>query len=297
MTVSVTTRFAPSPTGHLHLGHAYAALIALRTARSHGGVMALRIEDIDRGRCRPEYEAAILEDLDWLGIEWQAPLYRQSEREGTHRAALARLADTGDIYPCFCTRADIRREIERAGSAPHDPDGPIYLGTCRNLEKAERKKRLSKGTLHAWRLDVHRVLTRTGALYWEDLRLGRGATIPGTVDDAVLARRDGSPAYHLAATLDDHDQGVRIVTRGEDLFSSTAIHRILQELLGLDVPRYLHHDLVRDAQGRRLAKHDQALAISALRKRGTEPNEVLRMSEEGMQTDCPAGQKDMSALS
>lgn len=276
------TRFAPSPTGFLHIGHAYAAHVAHETARGRGGVMALRIEDIDRGRCRPEFEEAIEEDLAWLGIRWAGPALRQSDRIPAHDGALAALRGRGVAYPCFCTRGDIRREIDRAGAAPHGPEGPLYPGTCRRLPEAGQEDRIRSGVPHAWRLDAGRARERTGALRWEDLRLGAQAVDHGLLGDPVLARRDGAPAYHLAATLDDHHQRVEVVTRGEDLAPSTHVHRTLQALLGLRTPRYFHHPLVRDRAGRRLAKHDGALAIRTLRERGASPADVLRMAEAGV---------------
>lgn len=278
------TRFAPSPTGLLHLGHAYAAHVAHGTARERGGSMALRIEDIDRGACRPEFEAAIAEDLAWLGIRWREPVLRQSDRAAAHGEALDALRGLGAAYPCFCTRGDIRREIERAGAAPHGPDGPLYPGTCRRLPESGRRTRIRAGVPHAWRLDAGRARERTGALRWEDLRLGPQETDHGLLGDAVLARRDGAPAYHLAATLDDHHQGIAVVTRGDDLAPSTHVHRVLQALLGLRTPLYLHHPLVRDGAGRRLAKHDGGLALRALRERGASPADVLRMAEEGIRS-------------
>lgn len=276
------TRFAPTPTGLLHVGHAYAARIAHETARERNGFLLLRIEDIDREHCRPEFETAAVEDLAWLGIRWREPALRQSERGPAYGKALDALRGLGTAYPCFCTRGDIRREIERAGAAPHGPDGPLYPGTCRRLPEAEQRARIRSGVPHAWRLDAARARERTGALHWDDLRLGPQETDHGMLGDAVLAGRNGTPAYHLAATLDDHHQEVTVVTRGDDLVPSTHVHRVLQALLGLRTPRYLHHPLVRDRRGRRLAKHEGALALRALRERGASPADVLAMAEEGI---------------
>lgn len=275
------TRFAPSPTGLLHLGHAYAALFAERAVREAGGRFLLRIEDIDQGRARAEFEAAIEEDLAWLGLEWETPVRRQSEHFDDYRKALDQLADTGVLYPCFCTRADIRAEIARAGVAPHTaakgPDGPLYPGTCRNLAVAERRDRIEAGEPHALRLDSGRAARIVGALAWRDLRKGQVVVRSELFGDVVLARKDVPTSYHLAVTLDDHIQGVTLVTRGDDLFESSHVHRLLQALLGLDAPDYYHHQLIRDAAGQRFAKRDQSVTLRALRQSGQSPDDVQAM--------------------
>ncbi len=286
----LVTRFAPSPTGWLHLGHAWSAWQAWSRAREAGGRFLLRIEDIDAGRCRPEYEAAILEDLAWLGLEWERPVLRQSGHFERYRAALAAIRDLGLAYPCFCSRAEIRREIAAAGRAPHGapdaaqdgspdgPDGPRYPGTCRGLTAAERAERIAAGAPHAWRLDTEEAAARFGPLSWTDERAGRVAADPARFGDVVLARRDAPVSYHLAVTVDDAFQGVTLAVRGEDLFAATHIHRLLQAVLGLPTPAYCHHPLLRDAAGRRFAKRDRSLTLRALRRRGLGPEEVLALA-------------------
>jgi glutamyl-Q tRNA(Asp) synthetase len=282
MPQAVVTRFAPSPTGYLHLGHARSALAGWRAARQAGGRFLLRLEDIDRARCRAEFAAAIEEDLAWLGLAWDGPVRRQSDHLDDYRAALDRLAGLGVLYPCFCTRREIAAEIARAGAAPHQGDGPPYPGTCRALGAAERARYRDGGRDWAWRLDIGKALGLTGPLFWVEQGEGavlRVATTPEALGDVVLARKDVPTSYHLAVTLDDALQGVSLVTRGADLFEATHIHRVLQALLNLPVPRYRHHPLLTDAAGRRLSKRDQALAIRALRSAGRTPSEVLAMAE------------------
>lgn len=271
-----TTRFAPSPSGRLHLGHAHSALFAVRAAA--GGRFLLRIEDIDPGRCRPEHEAGILEDLAWLGLAWEEPVRRQSEHLADYAAALDRLREAGLVYPCFCTRREIAEEIARAGSAPHGPDGPLYPGTCRRRSAAERNERLAAGEAHAWRLDLAEAQRRAGPLTWHDLGAGEQAARPELLGDAVLARKEVPTSYHLAVTLDDALQEVGLVTRGQDLFHATHLHRLLQALLALPVPRWHHHGLLSDAEGRRLAKRHDALSLAALRAAGRSPAEVRALA-------------------
>jgi glutamyl-Q tRNA(Asp) synthetase len=270
------TRFAPSPSGYLHLGHAYSALFAARAAK--GGRFLLRIEDIDRGRCRPAFEAAIHEDLAWLGLAWETPVRRQSDRMDDYAAALARLRDQGLVYPCFCTRKEIRAEIARAGRAPHGPDGPLYPGTCRTLARSERQAREAEGRAYGLRLDVARAVETAGPLTWTDQDRGTHHAEPGLLGDVVLARKDVATSYHLAVTLDDAIQGVTLVTRGEDLLPATHVHRLLQALLDLPVPRWRHHRLLTDGTGERLAKRSDALAVRALRAAGKSPAEVRAMA-------------------
>jgi glutamyl-Q tRNA(Asp) synthetase len=276
--LALVTRFAPSPTGYLHLGHAHSALTAWRRAREAGGRFLVRLEDIDRTRCRAEYAEAALADLAWLGLDWDGAVRRQSAHFADYRAALERLAARDLIYPCFCTRADIRAEIARAGSAPHGPEGPLYPGTCRRLGAAERARRRDAGEAFALRLDVARALAGTGALDWRDEQAGTVRADPASHGDVVLARKELPTSYHLAVTIDDALQGVTLVTRGEDLFTATHVHRLLQALLDLPVPRYHHHRLLTDARGRRYAKRDQALTIAALRAAGCTPQEVRAMA-------------------
>lgn len=274
----IVTRFAPSPTGLLHLGHAYSALFAWVCARGVGGGFLLRIEDIDRGRCRPEFTDAILEDLAWLGLEWDGPVRRQSEHFDDYARALGRLEAMGLIYPCFCTRAEIQAEIARAGAAPHGGEDPLYPGTCRALSADERSARIAAGESYALRLDIALAVARAGPLEWEDSEAGRVTADPLSYGDVVLARKDTPASYHLAVTLDDGIQGVTLVTRARDLFGATHVHRLLQALLELPTPRYWHHRLVTDASGKRFAKRDRALTLRALRDAGKTPAEVREMA-------------------
>jgi glutamyl-Q tRNA(Asp) synthetase len=271
------TRFAPSPSGRLHLGHAHSALFAARAA-GDGGTFLLRIEDIDLGRCRPEFEAAIFEDLAWLGLSWPTPVMRQSERFGAYGAALRDLGTRELVYPCFCTRKDIAAEIARADSAPHGPDGPLYPGTCRGLSEAERAERIGAGQAHAWRLDARRAAEVAGPLTWHDRGQGSQACEAGLLGDTVLARKDVPTSYHLAVVVDDAAQGITLVTRGADLFHATHLHRLLQALLGLPETDWHHHGLLRDADGQRLAKRHDALALGALRAQGRSPAEVRALA-------------------
>ncbi len=263
------TRFAPSPTGWLHLGHAYAALFAEREAVQAGGRFLLRMEDIDTTRSRPEYEQAIHEDLRWLGLAWEEPVRRQSEHFGDYREALATLSTLGLLYPCFCTRKEIQEEVARAGAAPHGPEGPVYPGTCRGLSDSVIAERKAAGRDYALRLDLEQALKLTGHdLVWEDLTHGAHIADPTPLGDVVLARKETPTSYHLAVVVDDAAQGITLVTRGEDLLPATPLHRVLQALLGLPVPRWKHHRLITDDQGRRLAKRDQARALRTLREEG-----------------------------
>lgn len=274
----LVTRFAPSPTGYLHLGHARSAWEGWHAAREASGRFLLRLEDIDATRCRPEFGDAILEDLAWLGLDWDGSVRRQSEHHREYRATLDRLEAMGLLYPCFCTRREIQAEIARAGGAPQGEIGPIYPGTCRNLSIAERKERLTAVTDYALRLDVGAALARTGPLEWiEGDRLMPAD--PAALGDVVLARKEVPTSYHLAVTADDAAQGVTLVTRGVDLFAATHIHRLLQALLGLPTPCYRHHPLLTDASGRRLAKRDRALTIRAMRAAGKTPAEVLAAAQ------------------
>ena len=276
----VVARFAPSPTGELHLGHAFSALFAWRMARDSGGRFLLRIEDIDRDRCRPEFERTILQDLTWLGLDWDGPVRRQSDHFDDYAAALARLKASDLLYPCFCTRAEIRAEIDRAGHAPHGPDGPVYPGTCRTLDPAERAARFADGQPYALRLDAARAVERTGPLDWRDHAAGLAQADPGRHGDVVLARKDVPTSYHLAVTVDDHLQGVTLVTRGADLAPATDIHRLLQALLGYAPPTYHHHRLLTDADGKHFTKRDRALTLRALREAGHCPEAVRAMAQK-----------------
>jgi glutamyl-Q tRNA(Asp) synthetase len=282
-------RFAPSPTGPLHLGHAYSACVGWRAARRAGGRFLLRIEDLDQGRVRPEWTEAIMRDLAWLGLGWDGPVLHQSERLHAYRVALDDLATRRLTYVCTCTR----RDIAEAASAPqegapvHGPDGPVYPGICRG------RFRPSDGP-HAVRLDMEAAIEALGgpaavdALAFTELDRGpagetgtirlSAASLLAECGDIVLSRRDGAPAYHLSVVVDDAHQGVTHVSRGRDLFPATPVHRLLQALLGLPTPLYRHHRLVRDEAGKRLAKRDDARAIAAYRAAGTKPGEVLALA-------------------
>lgn len=277
MTADVT-RFAPSPTGLLHLGHAFAALFADEAARATGGRFLLRIEDIDTARARPEFEKAIDEDLAWLGLSWKRPVRRQSEHFADYRVALDALKQRDLLYPCFCTRKEIAAEIAASAAAPQGPDGPLYPGTCRHVDPAERARRLAAGDDHAWRLDVARAATAGGKLTFDESgdvpERGLIVARPEIFGDVVLARKDTPASYHLAVVVDDASQGVTLVTRGLDLLPATHLHRLLQALLRLPAPRYRHHRLITDAAGRRLAKRDQATALRTLRGNGVRPEEI-----------------------
>jgi glutamyl-Q tRNA(Asp) synthetase len=262
----IVTRFAPSPTGFLHLGHGFAALTAWQRARQAGGRFLLRLEDIDTQRCRPAFAAAILEDLAWLGLDWDGPVRVQSAHLAAYRTALERLAARGLLYPCFCTRAD----IAAAAGAPHADDAPArYPGTCRRLNDATRAARLATGAPFAWRLDMARACAALAgplALTLDGEPPRRAA--PEAFGDVVLARKDTPASYHLCATHDDAAQGVTLVTRGEDLRPAADLHRLLQALLGWPAPRYAHHRLLCGPDGRRLAKRDHAETLRALREAG-----------------------------
>lgn len=274
-----TTRFAPSPTGHLHLGHVHAALFAEGWARRTGGRFLLRMEDIDPGRCRPDYAAAILDDLAWLGIVPDGPVRVQSEHLPEYAAVLDQLGARGLLYPCFCTRADIQREMADSAAAPHAPDGaPLYPGTCRRISDVVRQARIARGDPYALRLDSAAAIAEAGPLSYRERGAGRIACRPGRFGDVVLARKDIRASYHLCVTHDDAVQGVTLVTRGADLQAATDLHRLLQRLMGWPEPDYAHHALLTDASGRRLAKRDGAATIRQLRAQGVPPAAVRELS-------------------
>jgi len=276
--MTVRTRFAPSPTGRLHLGHVLAAKIAHSIARqSATGVFLLRHEDIDGPRVRQEFYTEIEEDLRWLGISWDEPTLRQSSRSVAYEGAIEALQKMELIYPCFCTRKEIQDEWIRMGAAPHGNCGQIYPRTCQKLGAAEQSKKMASGTPFAWRLDSQKAGLITGPLTFTDLRHGVIPVIPALLGDVILARKDIGCAYHLAVVADDSYQRVTHVTRGEDLLTSTHVHRTLQVLLGLQEPTYLHHPLVLDEAGERLAKRNDACSIRTLRENGHSPAEILRM--------------------
>jgi glutamyl-Q tRNA(Asp) synthetase len=267
------TRFAPSPTGLLHLGHAYSAWQTREWAE--GSSFLVRIEDLDLERCRPHFEAWILEDLAWLGTAPSLPPVRQSERQGAYESALSALKEEGLLYPCFCSRKEIQEEAKRIGSAPHGPDGVLYPGTCMSLDGNQAADWIAEGRPHAWRLKTLEAGKRAGSLNFTDLEAGDFQVNPTLFGDPILARRDGGISYHLAVVMDDAEQGVELVTRGRDLLPACHLHRLLQALLCLEAPIWRHHRLVVDESGRRLAKHLDSLAIRTLRDEGWTPEGVL----------------------
>jgi glutamyl-Q tRNA(Asp) synthetase len=288
--MSEITRFAPSPNGWLHLGHAHSAIFASDTAKSLGGHFLLRIEDIDSGRCRPEYEQGIYDDLAWLGLTWQTPVRRQSEHFDEYATALKRLRDMGLAYPCFASRKDIHDAIQASGIGPArwpvDPDGaPVYPGIYKDIPFTELNRLMWEGRSYAWRLDMEKALAMAEDInggpitFMEETGSPRGLTGRLPIDpmrfgDVVIARKDVPTSYHLAVTLDDALQNVTVVTRGQDLFAATYVHRLLQVLLGLPEPRYRHHGLIRDKSGRRLSKSAKDMGLREMRLAGTTPQEI-----------------------
>lgn len=270
-----SVRFAPSPTGDLHLGHAFSAAYAARAGQGIGARFLIRIEDIDQGRSRAEFIDRNLEDLAWLGLVSQGEVWRQSERMPVYRESLDRLDGQGVLYPCFCTRADIRREIESMGGAPQDHVGHVYSGKCRRLTPGERQDRIGRGDAYAIRLNGAKALDLTGPLDWTDVHHGTFSVSLAALGDFVVARKETPTSYHLAVTVDDAAQGVVRVTRGEDLLQATHAHRLLQALLGLEVPVWDHHLLVVDDEGRRLAKRLGSPSLRDMREAGLSPQSVL----------------------
>jgi glutamyl-Q tRNA(Asp) synthetase len=281
-------RFAPSPNGHLHLGHALSALLNFDMARATLGRFLLRIEDIDETRCRPEFEAAIYEDLEWLGIGWDGPVRRQSDHLPAYRAALSKLEAQELIYPAFESRAEIARlvaERESPGEVwPRDPDSaPLYPGTAKEMPPAERLQRMLLGEPHALRLDMTQAMAGAGPLTWQETGggpQGESGTItaaPQAWGDVILGRKETPTSYHLSVTLDDALQGVTHVVRGQDLFWSTSVHRVLQALLDLPAPTYHHHRLILGPDGRKLAKSTQSTALRELRAQGATPADIREM--------------------
>jgi glutamyl-Q tRNA(Asp) synthetase len=280
-------RFAPSPNGRLHLGHAYSALLNAELAARSGGRLLLRIEDIDPTRCRPEFEAGIYEDLAWLGLNWEEPVRRQSEHFDEYRAGLERLKARALVYPCFCSRKDIAAAVAARATAtgepwPRDPDAsPLYPGTCRPLAQAQVAQRIATGEPHAWRLDMAQALAAApGPLAYTRFGLEgreeRVAARPERWGDAVVARKEVPTSYHLAVVLDDALQGVTHVVRGQDIEAATDLHVVLQTLLGLPSPRYHHHPLIRNEAGGKLSKSLLSESLAELRARGVAAAEVRR---------------------
>jgi glutamyl-Q tRNA(Asp) synthetase len=280
-------RFAPSPNGYLHLGHAYSALLNFDLSRRAGGTFLLRIEDIDVTRCRVEFEAAIYEDLAWLGISWQTPVRRQSEHFARYREAVDELTAQGLIYPSFESRAEIARLVaQREASAPwpRDPDGaPLYPGAAKSLSAEQRQQLIAQSAPYALRLDMAAALARTKELTWREDGAGPAGehgivtALPQAWGDVILARKETPTSYHLSVVIDDALQGVTDVVRGRDLFWSTSVHRLLQQLLGIPQPVYRHHRLIEDASGHKLSKSTQATALRELRRQGVTPAEVRRL--------------------
>ncbi len=282
-------RFAPSPNGALHLGHAHSALLNQDRARAAGGRFLLRIEDIDAERCKPEFEQAIYDDLEWLGIDWERPVRRQSEHFSAYRAALDRLVAAGLVYPAFLSRGEVRGIIAEAEAGgrhwPHDPDGvPLYPGDDRSLLKRTRARRIAAGESFAWRLDMEKAIAAAGGpLLWEERgagpegETGRLRARPQAWGDVILARKDTPTSYQLSVVVDDALQGVTEVVRGRDLFHATSVQRLLQTLLGLPAPAYFHHDLVLGPDGRKLSKSFRDTGLKSLREAGVTPAEIRRM--------------------
>ncbi|QTN33578.1 tRNA glutamyl-Q(34) synthetase GluQRS [Akkermansiaceae bacterium] len=275
----VTTRFAPSPTGDLHLGHILAAKVARELARKSGGTFLLRHEDIDDTRVKEECYTRIEQDLQWLGLTWDGEPIRQSNRLEAYAAALHRIRELGLAYPCFCTRKDIQAEIGKILAAPHGSEALLYPGLCRDLDGLETKARIAAGEPHTWRLNSAKAAALHGEISFHDLRHGTTTAVSTMVNgDVVLARKDIGTSYHLAVVVDDAFQKVSHVTRGEDLLGATHVQRQLQAILGFPEPTYLHHALVRDENGIRLAKRDAAKSIRSLRQGGLPPAAILDMA-------------------
>lgn len=280
-------RFAPSPNGHLHLGHAYSALLNFDRAQETGGRLLLRIEDIDATRCRPEFETAIYEDLAWLGIAWETPVRRQSDHLADYRAALEKLAALGLVYPAFESRAEIAKLVaarEADGPWPRDPDGaPLYPGAAKSLAAGEQSRLIDTGAPYALRLDMAAARRRVAGLTWNELGEGpdgeRGmvAARPEAWGDVILARKETPTSYHLSVVVDDALQGVSEIVRGQDLFHATSVHRLLQALLDLPEPAYRHHTLIRDADGRKLSKSDRSTGLRELRAAGVTPAGICQL--------------------
>ena len=272
---SNNTRFAPSPTGHMHLGHVFSALFSYEAAKKLGGKFILRIEDIDSQRSSKVFEESIYEDLEWLQIKYSTDIRYQADHMDDYKGAIKELQKLDMVYPCFCSRSDIKAEIMRAGNAPHEEETSIYPGTCRRLSKEEQIKKIAIGTSFAWRLNIRAAAKKLGNLVWRDLRLGKHTVPVGTMGDVVLARKDVPTSYHLSATLDDHIQRIGLVTRGEDLVSATHVHKIIQSLLELKSPIYLHHPLILDSKGVRLSKRTRAQTVKSLKTSGLKRNDVI----------------------
>ncbi|MEE8295938.1 MAG: tRNA glutamyl-Q(34) synthetase GluQRS [Sphingomonadales bacterium] len=271
------TRFAPSPTGLLHLGHAFSALLAYRTAQKNHGRFLLRIEDIDTTRSRPEFEDAIYRDLTWLGLTWEIPVRCQVDHFDDYQEALNQLDDKGVLYPCFCSRAEIRQEIKNSTGAPHGPEGPLYPGTCRKLLEEEKAEKIKNNLPFAIRLNTEKALKVVGEnLFFKE----NGTKIkadPKNLGDVVLGRKETPSSYHLSVVVDDHLQNITHIIRGQDLFHTTPIHCLLQKLLGFQTPEYHHHALLVGEDGKRFAKRDKSITLESLKKDGRTISEIERL--------------------
>ena len=285
-TDKIITRFAPSPSGHLHLGHAYSAKLNYDFAIENNGEFILRIEDIDHLRCKTEYENSIFVDLHWLGLKWPTPVRRQSEHFDEYKKALKKLDDLDLLYPCFCTRKDIREEINESSRAPHmkpkmGPEGLIYPGICRHLSKEEREQKIAEGIPHALRINIEKAMALVEEpLYWTDLNTGTQKAEPEIMGDVVLARKDFPTSYHLSVVVDDAIQNITHVIRGEDLYYASHFQRLLQYLLGLSPVTYRHHSLLQTKDGNRLAKRDKSITINSIRNSGKSSLELGDMIKD-----------------
>lgn len=291
------TRFAPSPTGLLHVGNAYSALICRRWAEMHNAELLLRIEDIDHTRCRDEYVDQILDDLEWLGIHFHGDVIHQSQRHPLYREALEKLRAMEVIYPCFCTRKEIQQEVDRMGGAPHaDEQTDPYPGICRTIDRHHSKQRMEHERF-AWRLDVAKAMEMIDSpVDWHDEQGRWHTTSPIRFGDTVIGRKDIGISYHLAVVVDDAEQGITHVIRGEDLYYVTAIHCLLQQLLGLATPTYIHHPLVTDREGERLAKRNNATTLKSLREAGIAAHELNRYLIRSELPTWPFGENDIGEI-
>ena len=270
------TRFAPSPTGKLHLGHAYSALYSEKIARENNGKFIVRIEDIDKTRCKKQYVDCILDDLNWLGVKCCDEVLIQSTRIEQYQLASKKLLSLGMLYPCFCTRKEIASNSDVANRKLHNENNSLYPGTCRNLSDEEVSEKIRKRIPYSLRLNSAKAKEKVGKVYWSDHLSGLHEVDYDVMGDVVIVRKDIGTSYHLAVTVDDDFQGVNLVTRGLDLFESTHVHRVLQSLLDLDIPEWSHHELIRDSAGKRYSKSDQSLSLEKLRESGVSAKDIRK---------------------
>ena len=279
--MTTITRFAPSPSGHLHLGHVKSALFSAEQAWERGGRFLVRIEDIDFERCRPEYEESTFEDLRWIGLQWEEPVMRQSEHMDRYAKELEKLDDMGVTYPCFCSRREIRRTLRGMDHVKTGPDGPLYPGTCRGMDKDKAAALIAEGKPFNVRLDVVKAMDIAGSgMVWDDIYKGEQKATPEIMGDVILARKDTPTSYNLSVVVDDDVQDITLVTRGMDLFHASHLHRLLQELLSLKVPQYAHHDLIMDIDGEKLSKRkgEHKMIIRTLRNEGMSAEEIRTLA-------------------